>query len=191
MKLTKSLHPFWQPFAAKYGVISYFDHDIASDEVHFNPNKIRVLNTDLKKSIWIISILRSSNYGDELAWSAAWLNFATDEASYLNAAEDHYRNFNLDYVAWAFSWDDKNAGVQVKTILYTVMNQSLYYRVFASDFLWKVSAATLTTDTCRRPFWIIPFPNSGNRIISVFNAMWIWLIPTAPSIQADLKIYLQ
>ncbi len=63
---------------------------------------------------------RSTAYGDELAWAAAWLYRATSSASYLTAAEAHYNYFNLHRVAWAFSWDDKDAGVQVGSDLIAV-----------------------------------------------------------------------
>ncbi|XP_072033079.1 endoglucanase E-4-like [Amphiura filiformis] len=66
----------------------------------------------------------STAYGDELAWAASWIYFASNEASYLTAAENHYNSFNLHNVAWAFSWDDKEAGVQL--LLYKLTSKSTY-----------------------------------------------------------------
>ncbi|CAG0886957.1 unnamed protein product [Darwinula stevensoni] len=60
---------------------------------------------------------RSSNYEDELAWAAAWLYRATREASYLKDAENKYVEFGLNDRPSEFSWDDKNAGVQVRAFL--------------------------------------------------------------------------
>ncbi|CAG0886958.1 unnamed protein product [Darwinula stevensoni] len=55
----------------------------------------------------------SSGYEDELTWAAAWLYRATGETSYLNDAESKYVEFGQDGQPSEFSWDDKNAGVQV------------------------------------------------------------------------------
>ncbi|XP_038057262.1 endoglucanase 4-like [Patiria miniata] len=55
-----------------------------------------------------------SGYGDELAWSAAWLARATGNNTYLTAANKHYDAFHIgDGTPWAFSWDDKKAGVMM------------------------------------------------------------------------------
>ena len=39
---------------------------------------------------------RSSSYGDEIAWAALWLYWATDDPQYLTVAEDFISEFNLD-----------------------------------------------------------------------------------------------
>jgi hypothetical protein len=51
-----------------------------------------------------------SGYDDELAWSAAWLYRATNEASYLEAARTHFDQASPDPY-WAQSWDGKINGV--------------------------------------------------------------------------------
>ena len=56
---------------------------------------------------------RSSGYIDELAWAAVWMNMATQESSYLDTAKDLYNQLG-NGVPWAFSWDDKKAGVEVR-----------------------------------------------------------------------------
>ena len=48
---------------------------------------------------------------------------ATRERSYLEKAEMMYRNFFLTS-SWAFSWDDKTAGVQL--LLYGVTKKPAY-----------------------------------------------------------------
>ena len=56
-----------------------------------------------------------SGYGDELAWSAAWLFAATGEQKYLDDVGAHYAEFGLDAeTPKQFSWDDKRAGVHVR-----------------------------------------------------------------------------
>ena len=54
-----------------------------------------------------------SGFNDELVWGAAWLYKATNEAVYLTKAEQYYQQFSMSGPAWAFSWDDKKAGVQL------------------------------------------------------------------------------
>ncbi|XP_078367250.1 endoglucanase A-like [Oculina patagonica] len=54
-----------------------------------------------------------SGYKDELAWGAAWLYRATKDGSYLTKAEKYYNDFGMNGQAWALSWDDKKAGVQL------------------------------------------------------------------------------
>ncbi|RMX51380.1 hypothetical protein pdam_00011347, partial [Pocillopora damicornis] len=54
-----------------------------------------------------------SGFQDELVWGAAWLYRATKESSYLVKAEKYYKDYGMDGQAWAFSWDDKKAGVQL------------------------------------------------------------------------------
>ena len=56
--------------------------------------------------------IRSSGYIDELAWAALWMYLATHESSYLDKAKAFYSQLG-NGPPWAFSWDDKKAGVQV------------------------------------------------------------------------------
>jgi hypothetical protein len=58
-------------------------------------------------------LYRSSDFGDELAWSAAWLYRATNDISYLNDAKAFYTQYGLSNNPSEFSWDSKTAGVQV------------------------------------------------------------------------------
>ncbi|CAG0886961.1 unnamed protein product [Darwinula stevensoni] len=73
----------------------------------------------------------SSAYEDELAWAAAWLYRATRETSYLNDAERKYVEFGLDDRPSEFSWDDKNAGVQV---LLAVLTGKTKYKTAVKTF---------------------------------------------------------
>ena len=41
------------------------------------------------------SFYRSLSYGDELAWAALWLYYATDDDQYLTFADDIIAEFNL------------------------------------------------------------------------------------------------
>ncbi|CAG0886960.1 unnamed protein product [Darwinula stevensoni] len=59
----------------------------------------------------------STSCKDELTWAAAWLYRATGETSYLDDAANKYVEFELDHRPSEFSWDDKNAGVQVRAFL--------------------------------------------------------------------------
>lgn len=54
-----------------------------------------------------------SGYNDELVWGAAWLYRATKNPKYLKKAEAYYAKFGMNDKPWAFSWDEKTAGVQV------------------------------------------------------------------------------
>ena len=55
----------------------------------------------------------STDYGDELAWSAAWLFKATNNSRYLEEAEYHYQHFYLKERPNEFFFNKKVAGVQV------------------------------------------------------------------------------
>ncbi|XP_037070229.1 endoglucanase 13-like [Pollicipes pollicipes] len=70
-----------------------------------------------------------SGYGDELAWAAAWLYRATQEASFLTRAS-------------GFSWDDKRAGAQV--LLYQLTGDA-QHGVLVNEFCdWLASGAPRT-----------------------------------------------
>lgn len=58
-------------------------------------------------------IHRSTGYGDELTWAAAWLYKATRDIHYLDEAEHHYDNFRLRERPNEFFYNKKVAGVQV------------------------------------------------------------------------------
>lgn len=58
----------------------------------------------------------STDYGDELAWAAAWLFKATNDTMYLEDAEHHYQHFHLKERPNEFFYNKKVAGVQVKLI---------------------------------------------------------------------------
>ncbi|KAJ8041630.1 Endoglucanase [Holothuria leucospilota] len=70
------------------------------------------------------SFYRSSGYQDELAWASAWLYRATNDVSYLTFAEQTYSDNGMGGLPWAYSWDDKMAGVQM--LLYQVTAKSTY-----------------------------------------------------------------
>ncbi|XP_043267756.1 endoglucanase E-4-like isoform X2 [Venturia canescens] len=55
----------------------------------------------------------STDYGDELAWAAAWLFKATNDSRYLEDAEHHYQHFHLKERPNEFFYNKKVAGVQV------------------------------------------------------------------------------
>lgn len=56
---------------------------------------------------------RSTDYGDELTWAAAWLYKATDDPLFLDEAEHHYMKFRLKERPNEFFYNKKVAGVQV------------------------------------------------------------------------------
>lgn len=60
---------------------------------------------------------RSTDYGDELTWAAAWLYKATKEPQYLDDAEYMYKKYRLNERPNEFYYNKKVAGVQVKYIL--------------------------------------------------------------------------
>ncbi|XP_046461930.1 endoglucanase 12-like isoform X2 [Daphnia pulex] len=66
----------------------------------------------------------SSDFGDELAWSAAWLYRATNNVTYLNDAKAFYTQYGLSNNPSEFSWDSKTAGVQV--LMAKLTNDPLY-----------------------------------------------------------------
>ena len=52
----------------------------------------------------------SSHVEDELAMGALWLYRATNDATYLQTAQSLYSSG----LPWAYDWDSKHAGVQVR-----------------------------------------------------------------------------
>ena len=50
------------------------------------------------KKYYIEQFKRSTSYGDEIAWAALWLYWATDDDQYLTVADDFISEFNLDDV---------------------------------------------------------------------------------------------
>ena len=67
----------------------------------------------------------SSHYDDELAWAAAWLYRATNDLTYLEKAEQHFKDWDqLSKPAWGFSWDEKIAGVQM--LMYKLTDKDNY-----------------------------------------------------------------
>merc|ERR1712061_243909 len=66
-----------------------------------------------------------SGYGDELAWSAAWLAKVTGEDSYLSQAESLFDEGGLcTYVPTGFDWDNKIVGTYV--LMYELTGDSKY-----------------------------------------------------------------
>ena len=59
-----------------------------------------------------------SGFGDELAWSALWLHWATGESSYMSDFETFFSQFNLNG-GYAFSWDEKHYGLQILAAILT------------------------------------------------------------------------
>lgn len=60
----------------------------------------------------------STDYGDELAWAAAWLFKATNDSRYLEDAEHHYQHFHLKERPNEFFYNKKVAGVQVSRFIF-------------------------------------------------------------------------
>jgi hypothetical protein len=56
---------------------------------------------------------RSTDYGDELTWAAAWLYKATGDPLFLDEAEHHYMKYRLKERPNEFFYNKKVAGVQV------------------------------------------------------------------------------
>ena len=80
-----------------------------------------------KISFIFLICFRSTDYGDELTWAAAWLYKATDDPQYLDEAEHHYMKFRLKERPNEFFYNKKVAGVQVKTNLPGSQRTYYYY----------------------------------------------------------------
>eukprot|EP01135_Chromosphaera_perkinsii_P002771 Nk52_evm139s226 gene=Nk52_evmTU139s226 len=53
-----------------------------------------------------------SGFGDELAWSALWMHWATGESAFMADFNSFMSQYSLNG-GYAFSWDEKHYGVQV------------------------------------------------------------------------------
>jgi hypothetical protein len=85
-----------------------------------------------------------SGYGDELAWSAAWLLRATNDTKYKTDVEKYFTEFSkqLPEKPVQFSWDDKTAGVQV--LMAQITNDQKYKTMTQTYCDWLISNATKT-----------------------------------------------
>ena len=77
--------------------------------------KVKYIRFFKRICFFILScVFSSSHYHDELGYAAAWLYRATNDPTYLTKAEMLYVQHGLGAKPWAFDWDDKKAGLQVK-----------------------------------------------------------------------------
>jgi len=82
--------------------------DFYSDRPEVSPEKQKC------KAVLLTTLsCRSTDYGDELTWAAAWLFKATDDPQFLDEAEHHYMKFRLKERPNEFFYNKKVAGVQV------------------------------------------------------------------------------
>ncbi|KAH0954891.1 hypothetical protein HN011_010820 [Eciton burchellii] len=84
----------------------------------------------------------SADYGDELAWAAAWLYNATAESKYLHDAVQHYQHFHLDERPNTFFYNKKTAGVQM--LLAQLTGQSGYQNAVRAFCDFSVRQQTRT-----------------------------------------------
>ncbi|KAJ8917405.1 hypothetical protein NQ315_002429 [Exocentrus adspersus] len=69
---------------------------------------------------------RSTSYGDELTWAAAWLYKATQNPIYLEDSQRYYKEFNISgEEASSFFYNKKIAGIQVLLAESTVSSKYL------------------------------------------------------------------
>lgn len=71
------------------------------------------LETPILNGFLFVILLRSTDYGDELTWAAAWLYKASKEPQYLDDAEFLYMKYRLKERPNEFYYNKKVAGVQV------------------------------------------------------------------------------
>ena len=82
-----------------------------------------------------------SGFGDELAWSAAWLLRATNDSQYKSDVEKHFNEFHKQLTGkpTQFGWDDKTAGVQA--LLAEVTGEEKYKTMTKTFCDWIVNTA--------------------------------------------------
>jgi Glycosyl hydrolase family 9 len=81
---------------------------------------------------------RSTDYGDELTWAAAWLYKATNESQYLDEAEHHFMKFRLKERPNEFFYNKKVAGVQVRIKSLLAGDSLLMYATCGTDMSLKL-----------------------------------------------------
>lgn len=84
------------------------------DVKHINFVDSAELTRSCRQYLNSCDVSRSTDYGDELTWGAAWLYRATNESQYLDEAEHHYMKFRLKERPNEFFYNKKVAGVQVR-----------------------------------------------------------------------------
>jgi chitodextrinase len=95
-----------------------------------------------------------SGYNDELVWGAIWLYRATNEAAFLDKAQDYYANLSnqqqttIKSYKWTIAWDDKSYGCYV---LLAKLTGATQYHQDAQRWLnwWTVGGTALGADGTR------------------------------------------
>ncbi|KAG0742656.1 hypothetical protein G6F57_000921 [Rhizopus arrhizus] len=72
---------------------------------------------------WATFWYPSTGYQDELAWGAAWLYAATNDAYYLEEAKKWYASVTDSWLE--YSWDEKGGGLHV--LLYAITKDKTFY----------------------------------------------------------------
>ncbi|XP_039268711.2 uncharacterized protein LOC120343563 [Styela clava] len=82
----------------------------------------------------------STNYLDEIVWSAAWLYRATGKTKYLLEAEGKYQNWGMFKLPeqFIFSWDDKTVGAQLLLSQITNEMKSANYLARATSYCKEI-----------------------------------------------------
>ncbi|XP_002737112.2 endoglucanase F-like [Saccoglossus kowalevskii] len=77
------------------------------------------------RGIYSSEYYTSKSYGDELAWAAAWIFYATGDLAWKAEAESmHTTYIDSEGVPWSFSWGTKNAGVNL--LMFEITRNSTY-----------------------------------------------------------------
>eukprot|EP00095_Tigriopus_kingsejongensis_P011273 maker-scaffold14_size734282-snap-gene-0.11 protein:Tk11273 transcript:maker-scaffold14_size734282-snap-gene-0.11-mRNA-1 annotation:"NwEG" len=82
-------------------------------------------------------------FNDELVWGAAWLYKATGQSAYLTKAKAYYDQFELQYQASDFSWDEKTPGVMA---LMAEITGETQYKNDLKEFCRKIRDDTPKTN---------------------------------------------
>ena len=86
---------------------------------------------------------KSSGYGDEITWAAAWIYYATSDRWYLAEAERHYQTFKLDKLdPFSFFWDDVTIGVHILLANMTKPENRIIYETPTITFCDKFMKET-------------------------------------------------
>lgn len=90
----------------------------------------------LKREILFFFFTRSTDYGDELTWAAAWLYKATKESQYLDDAEYMYMKYRLKERPNEFYYNKKVAGVQVQINLHSYL--TIHFIFYDTQFACRI-----------------------------------------------------
>ena len=106
--------------------------DLTAWSVKVCLNRIKLILRSIEDAA---NYYKSSGYGDEIAWAAAWIYYASSERWYLKQAVETHREFGLSQSdPFSFFWDDVTIGVNLLLANMTSSAERVVYQTTVMKF---------------------------------------------------------